>query len=133
MARIAGRNARVYTAIASGGSAEPIPFINSFTIDRATDRYDVTAYGDTSKACVQGLPDAKGQYTGFWDDSTQQLYTAAADGISRKTYVYSDIVNNVTKYWYGNVFWDTSESFPVAGAASISGSWAADGTWTKVG
>jgi hypothetical protein len=49
-------------------------------IQANTDRFDVTAYGDTGKAFVAGLPDASGTYSGFFDDSTAQMYTAGSDG-----------------------------------------------------
>lgn len=124
---------RLYVAIASGGSAESIPYIKSFTHDSAVARYDVTAAGDSNLSYVQGFPDAKGQYTGFWDNASVQLYTAASDGISRKTYFYPDIVNTPTVYRYGLAFWDITESFPTDGGISINGTWAADGVWTRQG
>lgn len=132
IARIAGRNCRVYVDVSGASNAALVPFIKSWSHDRSVDRFDVTAYGDTNKAYVQGLPDATGSYSGFWDDSTVQFYTAATDGVSRKTYVYPNI-SDPTKYFYGYAFYDTSEEFPVDGASTISGSWAADGAWSKVG
>lgn len=131
MSRFAGRNARLYVAIASGGTAEPITFIKSFSHDRSVDRYDVTAYGDVNKSNVQGLPNAAGNWSGWYDDSTAQLYTAATDGVSRKTYFYPN-TSDPTKYFFGLAFFDQSAEFPVDGAVSVSGTWAADGAWTKV-
>lgn len=122
----AGRFARVYSAIASGGVAVPIPFISAWTIDSESERYDVTSQGDTSKSYVQGLPDAKGTWKGFHDNATAQLYTASQDGISRPTYFYPDLQNTPTKYWYGRVFWSFSAEFDVAGAGSVSGTWAVE-------
>ena len=122
MARIAGRNARVYIDITGSGSAEPIPYIKSFTINRNTDRYDVTAFGDTNKTSVQGLPNAEGNFSGFYDDTTAQMYTAASDGVARKSYFYPNI-STPTDYWFTTAFWDFSGEFPVDGGATISGSW----------
>lgn len=134
MARIAGRNARMYVAIASGGSAEPIPFITSFGIKSTAGRYDVTALGDTGHSYVQGLPDAQGDWKGFYDSATAQLYTASTDGIARKVYFYSDIVSSPAQYWYGTVFLDFNVDFSVDAAAPISGTWASSaGSLTKVG
>lgn len=132
MAKIAGRNARVYVAIASGGSAEPIPFISSFSIKSSTDRYEVTSFGDTGKTYVAGLPDAQGDWAGFYDSSTAQLYTASQDGVARKAYFYPDTTQPGT-YWYTTAFFDFNLDNPVSGAVAINGTWAAATALTKVG
>lgn len=130
--RIAGRNARVLVGIASGSaSAEPIPFVKSFTIDRKTARYDATAFGDTNLVSVQGLPDAQGQAVGFYDADTAQFYTAASDGIARKTYFYEDYTDP-TGYWFTTAYWDMQSDFPVDGVAGISATWAAASAFIRV-
>ena len=133
MPRIAGRNARMYVGITSGGTAEPVPFIRQFTIAAATDRFEVTAFGDTTKTYVAGLPDATGDWSGFYDNQTAQLYTAAQDGVARRTYMYPDIVSSPNQYWFGTAFFDFSADFAVDGAGSVSGSWAAASSFSKVG
>ena len=60
MARLHGRSGRLYAGIASAGTAEPITFLNSWSFDASTDDVDVTAFGDTNKTYVSGLPDFKG-------------------------------------------------------------------------
>lgn len=133
MARIAGRNARVYVAIASGGTAEPITFIKSFTFNRKTDRYDATSFGDDNKVTVQGLPDASGDANGFYDTATAQFYTAASDGLARKTYFYEDITLAGSHYWFTTAFWDMSGDFPVDNVETISASWASATSFVRVG
>src|SRR5690349_772080 len=112
MARIAGRFGRLYVAIASNGTAEPIPFVAKWTVDQKTDRFDATALGDTSKSYVAGLPDAQGTYNGFLDTATAQTFTAAADGIARKFYQYSNTNDGsggqASPYWFGTAFFDAS-------------------------
>lgn len=132
MARIAGRNARLYASITSGGTAEPIAFLSTFELNFTSDRFEVTSFGDTNKAYVQGLADSQGAFNGFYDNATAQLYTAATDGVSRKFYFYPD--NTATgQYWFGTAFFDFSPSFDVGGAATCSGSWAAASSVSKVG
>jgi len=123
--RVTGRNARFYMAIASGGSAEPIPFIKGWGIKASSERYDVTAQGDSGKTYVAGLPDAQGDLDGFFDTATNQTYTAARDGVARKIYMYPDIVGSPTKYWFCTGFADWNVSFPTDGPATLTGSWAA--------
>lgn len=132
MARIAGRNGRLYAGISSGGTAEPIAFLNRWSLQFSTDKLDVTAMGDTNKVYVSGLSDASGSFAGFYDTSTSQLYTAATDGVSRKVYLYPDI-NSSGQYWFGTALFDFSIDGDVGGPVAVSGSLAAASTFAKVG
>ena len=134
MPRIHGRNARLYAGIASSAAvAEPISFIASFSINGSTDFVEVTALGDTGKIRVAGLPDNSGDFAGFYDTSTAQLYTAAVDGQARKAYFYTDVVTTPsTNYWWGTVLFDFSMKTGVSEGASISGKWVAASPIVKV-
>ena len=124
MARIAGRNGRLYANITSGGTAEPIAFLNNWSLSFTTDNIEVTAFGDSHKTYVSSLPDVSGSFAGFYDDATAQTYTAATDGVARKFYLYPD--NTSTgKYWFGTAFFDFSVSADVGGAVQVSGDFAA--------
>jgi len=131
MSRIAGRNARIYMALASGGTAEPVAFQASWSISAATNKIKVTAFGDSNETYVAGLPDANGQFAGFYDDATVQTYTAATDGVARKWYLYPD-TTNTAKYFFGTVLADFSAEASVDGATTVSASWAAASPIIKV-
>jgi len=133
MARIAGRNGRLYVGISSAGTAEPIAFLSKMTASWTTDKYDVTAYGDANKTYVAGLPDFQGTYAGFYDTATAQLYTAATDGVARKFYLYNDTVGSPAQYWFGTAFFDFNIDTPVDGPVAISGTLAAATASVKVG
>lgn len=105
-------------------AAEPVAFLRSWSINMAVDRVDVTAFGDTNKVYVAGLPDASGDYAGFWDNATAQMYNAATDGLARRFYLYMTTDVN-TEYFYGTAFFDFAVSGAVDGAVEISGSWQA--------
>lgn len=122
MARIHGRRGRVYMAIASGGVAEPIAFLNSWSINFATEKADVTAFGDNNKVYVAGLPDASGDFAGFYDDATVQTYTAALDGLPRKFYLYPSTLTN-TQYWFGEILPDFNVNANVGGPVQVTSSW----------
>lgn len=132
MARKHGRGGRMYVALTSGGSAELVAYIKSWSIDFKTNRVEVTAQGDDNKVYLQDLPDAQGAFDGYYDDSTAQLYTAASDGAARKMYLYPS-KDTVGQYFFGTAFCDFSISDPVDGATAISGSWAAASNFAKVG
>lgn len=132
MSRIAGRSGRLYANVTSAGTAEPIMFIKQWSINFATDKIDVTAMGDTGKVYVAGLPDAAGDYQGWYDDATSQFYSAAVDGVARKFYLYPSNLTT-TQYWFGTAIFDYSVSAAVDGAIDISGSWSAASTVAKQG
>lgn len=132
MSRIHGRNGSVYMNLASGGTAEPVAFLNSWSISAQTDKADVTAFGDPNKVYVAGLPDSSGEFSGFYDDGTVQTYTAAVDGVARKFYLYPSRLTN-SQYWFGTILPDFSVNGAVGGAVEVSASWNAASAIAKVG
>jgi hypothetical protein len=132
MARIAGRQGRLYANLTSAGTAEPVSYLNSWSINFATDKIEVTAFGDTNKTYVAGLPDAAGDFAGFYDDASTQLYTAATDGVARKFYLYPTTATSGT-YWFGTAIFDFNVDGTVEGPVSVSGSWSASTPVAKVG
>lgn len=135
MSAIAGRNGRLYAAVASGGTAEPIPFLASFALNAEADQYDVTSFGDTFKQSVAGLPSGSGTFRGFYDDATAQVYTAALDGVARKFYFYPSTQGSpgTGQYFFGTANFTMSLDFPVDGPSTITGSWSARTVISKVG
>lgn len=131
MARVHGRRGRLYAGIASAtAAAEPIAFLNNWSIEFTTDKVDVTSFGDTNKVYVSGLPDASGSYSGFYDTETAQLYTASQDGAARRFYLYPDTSDG--DYFYGTALFDFGLSASVTDSVTASGSWSAASAVTKV-
>lgn len=131
MARVAGRSGRLYVNLTSGGTAEPVTYLNQWSINFATDNIEVTSFTDTHKTYVAGLPDCSGSFSGFYDDATVQTYTAAVDGVARKFYLYP--TSSTTQYWFGTALFDFNASSDVNGAVTISGDFAAATAVAKVG
>jgi hypothetical protein len=131
MARLAGRNGRIYLSLTSGGTAEPVAYQASWSINFSTNKIDVTAMGDSNKVYVSGLQDAQGQFAGFYDDASVQAYTAATDGVARKVYIYPNI--STAQYWFGTALTDFSVDSSVDGAVAVSSSWAAASVFQKIG
>lgn len=126
MGRIAGKRGVVYLGLTNGGAASPVAFLSKWTMDKPTDKYDVTAMGDPNKTYVAGVPDSSGDFEGWYDDSTPQMYAAAVDGLSRNFYLYED-TNSPANYWYGTVLPDMSVEGGVDEAVSVKSSWKAGG------
>lgn len=133
MSRIAGRNGRIYMGIASSTAvAEPIAFLANWTLDFSTDDIEVTAFGDTNKVYVAGLPDVSGTFSGFYDDATVQMYTAASDGQARRFYLYPSNANT-GQFWWGTATFDFSVDGAVDDAVKVSGNFKAASAVAKTG
>jgi hypothetical protein len=134
MVRHHGRAGRLYVGITgTNASAESVAFLNKWQITFETDDVDVTAFGDANKTYVSGLPDVGGTFSGFFDDATQQLYTAAQDGASRRFYLYPDATNNAGTYWWGTATFDFAAEGGVADAVSVSGNFKAASAVSRIG
>ncbi len=128
MSRIHGRNGIIYMNLASGGTAEPVTYLSSWSISFTVDKAEVTAFSDANKTYVAGLPDA----SGFYDDAKVQTFTAATDGVARKMYLYMS-TSNAGQYFSGLVLPDFKVDASVSGPANISSTWAAAGPIVKTG
>jgi len=135
MARNHGKDGRLYVGIASStAAAEPIAFLTNWTLDASVEQVETTAFEDTTKTYKTGKPDSTGTYSGFFDDTTAQLYTAATDGDARRWYLYPDAtVGTAGPYWFGTGHFDFSVSGAVDGAVQCSGNWFAATSTSKIG
>jgi hypothetical protein len=129
MARHHGRNGRIYLQAVSGtGQAVPLPFQASWTINQATAKQDVTAFGDSNLVYVAGLPDSSGDFSGYLDDATSQTFVAATDGLPRNFYLYPDVSSNPNNwYWFGPILVDGSADGAVTGGVNFKATWNASG------
>jgi hypothetical protein len=123
MARSHGRNAQVYLGVTNGAAASPVTFQASWTLSMTVDKQDVTAFGDSNKIYVAGLPDASGDFSGFWDDQTGQTYLAAVDGLPRNMYLYPNISTDPNVYFFGAVLPDFEMDGAVGGPVNTKTTW----------
>ena len=123
MPRRHGRNAQVYIGVTNGAAASPCAFQASWSINMTVDKQDVTAFGDSNKTYVAGLPDSSGDFSGFMDDQTSQTYVAAVDGLARNFYLYPDAQNDPNVYWFGTILPDFSADGAVGGPVNFKSSW----------
>ncbi len=108
----------------STATAEPVAYQSSYSINFTTNKMDVTAFGDSNKVYIAGLPDAAGDFSGFYDDATGQTYAAATDGVARRFYLYPNSAT-ATQYFFGTVLADFTINADVDGPTQVSASWAA--------
>ena len=132
MARYAGRKGLVYISTTGTGAASSVIGLTTWNIDMATDKIDVTGFGDTNKQYVQGLRDQKGSFAGNWDDTEKKMYGASqsADGCRIYLYPSSDAMG---VYFYGPAWLDFSITCDSSGAIKTSANWVAKGDWAAIG
>jgi hypothetical protein len=128
MARYAGRKGLVYIGTSGGGVAAAVISLNSWSLNRATDKIEVTSFLDSNKTYVQGLPDLRGSFAGFWDDTETKLFTAAASSAAVNMYLYPS-QDALTKYGYGLAWLDASLDCSVSDAVKVSSDFVAGGSW----
>lgn len=119
MARIHGKGGMIYVGIASGAAASPIAYMTDWNLNLTVDQPEVTAFGDLNKIYVSGLPDASGDFSGFFDDASRQLYTAARDGVARNFYLYPNTITDPLMYWFGTILPDFAVSGGISAAISV--------------
>jgi len=129
MAKYSGRKGVVYLSSTGSGNASSIS-LTEWSLNRATDRQEVTSFGDANKTYVQGLPDVQGTLSGFWDHADTKLFDAAesADGCKLYLYMSSDAAG---LYFYGPAWLDASITVNVNQPTAVSATFAANGSWGK--
>ena len=129
MPKYHGKRGVVYISTTMAGTASPVQ-LTEWTLNMATDKTEVTSFGDANKTYVQGLKDLSGTISGFWDSANDALFDAAdsADGVRMYLYPSADAP---TIFWEGPAFLDASISVGVGGAVAMSGSFVAAGSWTR--
>ncbi len=123
----AGRFGMVKASTTSGGSVLEVVGLNSWTLNRTRDKFEVTQFQSENKRYVVGLPDAQGNIAGFWRDDDTQLWAGAdsEDGIDLE--LYPDFTNLPAVLASGPAWMDVSMTVPVNGANTVSGTWVAAG------
>jgi len=120
-----GKNGKVML----GTTPTVVGSISHWTLNAATDKSDVTAFGDTNKQYVQGLKDVKGTIAGWYDDVDHSWFDAADGGVPVTLQLIPDSTQ-ATKMWSGLAYVDASVDCPANGPITISGDWVAAGPWT---
>ena len=112
------------------GTATAHVGLTAWTLDRSVDTVETTEFGAANKTYVQGVPDTKGTFSGFFDETESKLYvgTDSSDGV--KLYLYPSS-NALTKYWYGPAWVNYSVNTGIGQAVQISASFAANGAWGR--
>ncbi len=130
MAVYPGRKGVVYLSTSGAGVATNVIHLNKWTVNRTLSMIEVTSFGDANKVYVPSLPDLKGTFSGFWDDTESKPFTAMSSSTALNMYLYpsSDIP---AKFWSGPAWLDVSMDCSVGGALMLTGNFSAAGSWSN--
>ena len=130
MSRYHGGKGQVLISTTGTGTAIVAVSLSKWSLDKATDKVEVTAFGDTNKQYVQGLPDVKGTLSGWFDSADDALFDGSESSDGVKLYLYPSSLSP-SIYHAGPAWLDASIEVDAKGAVSINGSFVANGTWIR--
>jgi len=114
-----------------GSTAVAVADLNAWTANFARDTADVTAFGDTNKQYVVGLPDVKGTVGGWWNAaSSPTLFGVALSDIPVLLKLIPSTLES-TYLFTGLAYLDSAINVAANGAVSISGNFVGAGPWTQ--
>jgi hypothetical protein len=128
--RIHGSSGQVMLDPTGGALAVAVVSLNASTLDMARDKVDVTAFLDTNKQYVQGLPDIKGTIGGWYDSEALEIFDVAQGDIAAMLKLVPDS-REATNFWTGLAFLDASVNVSATGAVSIASNFVGAGPWTR--
>lgn len=128
MSAYPGRNGVVYISTTGGGVATAVIKLNKWAVDSSTDKIPTTSFGDANKTYVQGLPDIKGSFSGFWDDTETKITTGAASTTGIVMYLYPSS-QAPSKFKAGPAWLDQSIEVDVNGSINVNATFVANGSW----
>lgn len=114
------------------GAVAVVASLSQWSLNKTTDKIEVTAFGDLNKTYVQGLPDVKGTVNGWFDSAQDVLFDGAESSSGVNLYLYPSSLLPA-QYHYGPAWLDASISVDVKGAVTISGAFVANGSWGRLG
>lgn len=132
MNRVHGSHGKIEAdATGAGTSYTPIASLNAYTYDQKRDNVDVTAFQDTNKVYVVGLPDVKGTLGGWLDLDDPALWNIAMGNIACMLKLTPNTVATTPWVFTGKAWLDASLDVKATGAVSVTGNWVAAGAWAK--
>lgn len=126
--RMAGDRGQIKMDPLGGSAVVTVASLNKWSLNMSKGMYDVTAFGDTNKVYVPGLPDISGSVSGFWDATDRSLFNVALGTVA----CFLNLIPNTlapTFLWKGLAWLDASIDVGSGGAVTIKGSFKAAGPW----
>jgi hypothetical protein len=115
-----------------GGTAiVPIVSINAYTAKFDTEYEDVTCYGDTTRVYLPGMPNAEGDFSGFWNSAELAVFKSAMSP-TPGTLRLTPNINESAFFFQGKAYMSASIDCSLE-APKVTGVWKAAGPWSVPG
>lgn len=128
--RISGSHGQVKMDPTGAGGAGllVVANLNKWTLNLATDKIEVTAFQDTNKVYVTGLPDIKGTIGGFYDSGALDIFNVALGTVAALLNLYPSSLDTAT-FFGGKAWLDSAIDVDAKGAVTINSNFVAAGPW----
>lgn len=131
MARIHGSRGQVLMDPTGGSTFAVVADMDSWTLDMDRDTVDVTAFGDTNKQFVLGLPNYSGTYTAKYNAPTAGvIFDAIMGSVAVHLKLVPDLVAIATNFFSGLAYLSGGINVDAKGAVTTGGKFVAAGNWT---
>lgn len=131
--RMYGSHGQIQADPTGGSTLATIASIAAWTLNMARNKADVTCFGDSNLVYVQGLPDIKGTFSGWFDtDPAQVVIWDIALGVVAAALSLTPTTLSPSMKWAGLGWLDAAIDVKATGAVAISGNFVAAGPWTRV-
>jgi hypothetical protein len=128
--RLHGSHGQVKMDPTGGSTAVAVAGLDKWELDMAKDHVRVTAFGDTNHVYVDGLPDLKGSYGGWFDPVDGLGLFAIIFGTVKPYFeLYPNDADTDIK-WSGKGLVDGKITVDANGGVAVSGSFVGAGPWT---
>jgi hypothetical protein len=128
MARRHGKNGQVRINASGGSPTTPVASLNKWSLSLATDKSDVTAFGDTNKVYVTGLPDIKGNIAGVWDSVDTTIFDVAVGTVPAELRLVPSTLDS-SLYFEGLAYLDANIDVDAKGNIAVGSSFVAAASW----
>lgn len=129
--RLHGKNGQVQWDPLGGSSLVTLADINGWSLNATKDKQDATAFGDTNKVKVVGLPEYSGNFNArYARDSTPAIF-AAVLGSTPVTLRLLPDSTQPTYYYQGLANLDGTIDVANDGVVTFQGTWDAAASWTQ--
>ena len=130
MARRHGSKGEILLSESATGTPAPtlIASMNAWSLSLARDKEDVTAFGDTNKQYVQGLPDISGSLGGWWDVADIRIFEISLGDLACFLKLVPSTLD-ATYFFSGPAYLDGSVDVSATGAISVSSEFVSAGDW----
>jgi hypothetical protein len=127
--RIHGSHGQVKMDPAGGASTVVVASMNSWDLDMSKEHAKVTAFGDSNQVYVDGLPDIKGTYGGWFDPVDGLVIFDAIFGNAKPTLELFPSDELPLIKFSGRALIDGKISVDSNGGVSVGGGFVAAGSW----